>query len=90
MLQTIGVYAAVLGVVFGSGVMLSQRIKDWLAGVPVSVRADLSSVEASLLAKLKTVQASIVADFKAKVTPPTPVLQTSVTAAVTGPTGPAA
>lgn len=76
---------------FLAGVFLSQKIKDWLAGVPAHVRADISGVEASLLGRIKAAQSSVLADLKAKVSPATPVLQTTVTAAVTAdPVKPAA
>lgn len=74
-----------LAVVFVTGVVLSQRVKDWFAGVPAHVRADLSAVEASVLGRIKAAQSAVLAELKGKIVLPTPVLQTSVTAAVTGP-----
>lgn len=71
--------------IFVAGILLSQKVKDWFAGVPAHVRADLSAVEVSLLGRVKAAQSAVLADLKAKVTPATPVLQTTVTAAVAAP-----
>lgn len=65
---------------FVVGVVVSQRVKDWLQGVPGHVRADLRSLEASALGQIKSAQAHVLADLKSKVVVPTPVLQTSAPA----------
>lgn len=62
---------------FVVGVVVSQRVKDWLQGVPGHVRADLRSLETSALGQIKSAQAHVLADLKSKVVVPTPVLQTS-------------
>jgi hypothetical protein len=73
---------AAVVVAFVAGVVLSQKVKDWFAGVPAHVRTDLSAVEATLLGRIKAAQSNVLADLKAKVTPANPVLPTTVTAAV--------
>lgn len=42
------------------GVIFSQKVKDWLAGVPSDLRSALKSVEADVLGKLKLAQADVV------------------------------
>jgi hypothetical protein len=42
-----------LVVVFVLGVVLSQKVKDYIKGVPTQVRTALDEVEAATLAKLK-------------------------------------
>lgn len=93
MLQTVAIYAGVLVVVFGAGVALSQKVKDAIAGVPASLRAELTTLETSIKAQVSSAQKAVVADVKSKVVIQTPVLQTSsaplapATVAVTGATG---
>lgn len=59
-------------VAFTLGVVFSQKVKDWLTGVPSAVRSDLKSVEGSVLSSLKTAQANVLLDLKAKVAVPVP------------------
>lgn len=59
-------------VAFTLGVVFSQKVKDWLTGVPSAVRSDLTSVEGSVLSSLKTAQANVLLDLKAKVAVPAP------------------
>ena len=82
------VVAAVV-VAFVAGVVLSQKVKDWIAGVPASLRSELNTLETSVKAQVKTAQAAVVADVKSKVVIPVPVLATAkpATVAVTGATG---
>lgn len=62
---------------FLAGVALSQKVKDWLAGVPSELRTELNALEASVKGQVKSAQAAVVADVKSKVVIQTPVLQTS-------------
>lgn len=80
--------AAAAVVLFVAGVVLSQKVKDWLQGVPAHVRTELRAIEVSALGQIKSAQAHVVADLKAKVTVATPVLQTSVVAPVAAPAAP--
>jgi hypothetical protein len=54
---------------FGAGVYFSQRVKDWLAGVPSDLRAALKGVEADVQAKVKAAQADVVGKVIAAVSP---------------------
>lgn len=69
--------AVAVVVSFIVGVLLSQKVKDAIAGVPAHVRADLNTVEATLLGRIKSAQSNVLADLQAKVAPPVPVLQTA-------------
>ena len=49
------------GVAFAAGVMLSQRVKDALKGVPSEVRTALDSAEAHTLTAVKQAQSEVLA-----------------------------
>lgn len=63
---------------FIAGVILSTKVKDWLQGVPGSLRTELNALELHVKAQVKGAQSAVVADIKSKVVPATPVLQTSI------------
>jgi hypothetical protein len=71
------IYAAAGLAIFVAGVVLSTKIKDWFAGVPTSLRAELNTLETSVKGQVKTAQAAVVADVKSKVVIPVPVLATA-------------
>jgi len=83
------IVVAAIVVAFIVGVLVSTKVKDWVAGVPASLRSELNTLETSVKAQVKTAQAAVVADVKSKVVIPVPVLATakSATVAVTGATG---
>lgn len=59
---------AVIGVVaFAAGVILSQKVKDKLAGVPSEVRAAVSSFEASAQAAVTNAKNDALAKIKASI-----------------------
>jgi len=67
--------------------IFGQKIKDFFAGVPADLRADLTSIETSVKADVSSYQKTLVA----KIAPaPAVVVKPAVVAAPTGPTGPAA
>jgi nitrogen fixation/metabolism regulation signal transduction histidine kinase len=43
--------AGVVVVAFLAGVVFSQKVKDWFAGVPAAVRAEVTALEAKLMKK---------------------------------------
>lgn len=45
---------------FGAGVFFSQRVKDWIGGVPSDLRSVLKGVEANVQAKVKAAQSEVV------------------------------
>lgn len=49
MLTAISLIAPV--VAFGAGVLLSQKVKDWVRGIPSDIRKQLNQVEQAALAK---------------------------------------
>ena len=51
---------------FVATMVFSQKIKDWVNGVPADLRAGLTSVETKLKADVKAYQAQLIA----KVNPP--------------------
>lgn len=60
-------------VVFFAGVFLSQRVKDWLKGVPSELRAGLKAAEKLAMDKMKEEAAKIVTAVHASIsTPPAP------------------
>lgn len=75
------------GVSFVAGVFSSQRVKDWLSGVPGEMRSALRNVEAVALARAKAAQAGVMNDLKvaAGVQPPPVSVQAAVAAAVAQP-----
>lgn len=48
-----------------AGVVFSQKIKDWIAGVPGDVRAALKGVEADTVAKIAAARASVLVQLPA-------------------------
>ena len=76
------IYVASGVAIFAAGVVLSTKIKDWVAGVPASLRAELNALETSVKGQVASAQKAVVADVKSKVVIPVPVL---ATAAVTAP-----
>lgn len=48
---------------FIAGVFLSQKVKDWLAGVPTDLRSALKAVEGDALGRVKAAQAAVLADI---------------------------
>ena len=54
--------------VFVATLVFSQKIKDFLSGVPADMRSGFSSLEASVKADVKSYQAAVIA----KLTPPPP------------------
>lgn len=62
---------------FIAGVILSTKVKDWLQGVPGSLRTELNALELHVKAQVKGAQSAVVADIKSKVVLATPVLATS-------------
>ena len=81
-MQLFLVFGVAYVAVFVAGVILSQKIKDYFNGIPAHVRADLSAMETTLLGRIRSAQSTAVAGIKAQVGVPTPVLQTTITAAV--------
>jgi hypothetical protein len=53
----------VLGLVaaFGAGVVLSQKVKDYIKGVPSEARTALSNIEKNVLADVKQAQSDVIA-----------------------------
>jgi hypothetical protein len=47
-------------IVFFAGVFLSQRIKDWMRGVPSELRSGLQQAETLAMAKLKEEASNLV------------------------------
>lgn len=45
---------------FGAGVFFSQKVKDWIGGVPSDLRSVLKGVEANVQAKVKAAQSEVV------------------------------
>lgn len=74
--------------IFVATLVFSTKIKDFFAGVPSDLRTSLSSIETSVKADVKNYTSSLVA--KIAPAPAAVVKPLVVTAAVTGPTGPAA
>jgi hypothetical protein len=54
---------------FVAGVLLSQKVKDYVKGVPAQARAAINNVEADALAKLKVAQADVLAKLPGAVAP---------------------
>ncbi len=53
------------------GVVFSQKIKDWIAGVPSNVRTELRKIEAEAIQRVQAAQAQAIASVIAKpVEPP--------------------
>jgi hypothetical protein len=73
---------------FVVGVVFSQKIKDWVSGVPAEVRAAMKGVEAAALGNVKVAQASVLAQLKTAL-PPLPTVTAAVTAPVVAPVAPA-
>lgn len=80
---------------FVAGVVFSQKIKDWVGGVPSSLRSDLNLLQTHVVAQVAAAQKAVVADIHAAVVPATPVLTASkptlvvqASPTVSGPTPP--
>lgn len=84
----IAVQLAAALAIFVAGVILGTKVKDWLQGVPGSLRTELNAIEVNVKAQVAAAQSHVVAGIKAQVVPPTPVLQTSVVASVATPAAP--
>jgi hypothetical protein len=50
-----------LAAAFVAGVLLSQKVKDLVKGVPAQARVAINNVEADALAKLKVAQSNVLA-----------------------------
>lgn len=81
-MSTILAYASNIFVVctiaFVAGVILSQKVKDWLAGVPADLRTGLKGVEKRVIQEAQAARMRIIAELPlpaAKVAPVDPVLQ---------------
>lgn len=59
-------------VIFFAGVFFSQRVKDWMRGVPPELRAGLKQAETLALAEMKKEANKIVAAVHNAVAPATP------------------
>lgn len=64
--------------------VFSTKIKDFVQGIPASLRADLNSIEAGAVAKVAAAQKAVVADL---VPAPAPVIKPAAPAAPLAPTG---
>lgn len=66
-------------IAFVAGVILSQKVKDWLAGVPTDLRTGLKGVEKRVIQEAQAARMRIIAELPlpvaAKVAPVDPVLQ---------------
>ena len=45
---------------FGAGVVFSQKVKDYIAGVPADLRKGLTDLEAAAIARAKQAQADVI------------------------------
>lgn len=68
--------------IFVATLVFSQKIKDFLAGVPADLRKSLQSVEASVKADVKTYQAAAIAKLLPKPAPVAAVVIAPVAPAV--------
>lgn len=59
-LSYLNVTVVVGAVSFFAGVILSQKVKDWIKGVPNEVRSKLSAAETAVLAHIKASNADMV------------------------------
>lgn len=67
--------------VFVATLVFSQKIKDFLAGVPADMRANLQALETSVKADVQSYQASLIA----KIAPAKPPMVTPVPVAPAAP-----
>lgn len=52
---------------FITGVFSSQKVKDWLAGVPSDLRSALKSVEGDALGRIKAAQVAVLNDIAGRI-----------------------
>lgn len=73
------IFVAAVVAAFVAGVVFSQKIKDWTAGVPASLCGDLNLLQAHVVAQVSAAQKRVVADIHAAVLPATPTLSAAKT-----------
>jgi len=59
---------------FITGVFSSQKVKDWLAGVPSDLRSALKSVEGDALGRIKAAQVAVLNDIAGRIHGDAPVV----------------
>lgn len=72
-------------VAFAAGVVLSQKVKDKLKGIPGELRTALSGAESSALAAIKAAEAKAIAEFLPGGTTPKAALPAAAPAPVAPP-----
>jgi hypothetical protein len=67
---TVQVVLISAGAAFVAGVVFSQRVKDWIKGVPTDLRKALKGVEGDVLDRVRAAQAEVVATLLQKTAQP--------------------
>jgi outer membrane biosynthesis protein TonB len=84
----------VANVAFAAGVVLSQRIRDWVKGVPAQARLGLTAAEKAVVAAVKEAEAEVIskllpAGLVEKLDPPAAPVAPVAPAAPVAPLAPA-